>query len=159
MSRASLQGHRCEANLRVRRCSTTYLKWCQILFLITITASAVGFTSSISWCSSAIWIMVVSSLISLMMWTIKAPCYVCLWSPGYQCEAAPATAGPVIGCKRPLACLKQASAMWYVFAPRHWSACSETDGTLLAADVHLWSQGQAHCSGRLQHTLHHGPVV
>lgn len=83
---AMLQGHKCEAHLRVRRCSTTYLKWCQIFFLITITASAVGFTSSISWCSSAIWIMMVSALISLMMWTIKAPCYVCLWSPGYQCD-------------------------------------------------------------------------
>lgn len=70
--------------MRVARCSTAYLRFCQIFFISTVTASAVGFTSSISWCKSAIWITVVSSLISLMMWTVKAPCYVPLWSPGFR---------------------------------------------------------------------------
>ena len=82
---ARVQGHRCEANLKCHRISTSYLRYCQIVFLIFITTAAVGFTSSISWCQSGIWITFVSILISFMMWTIKAPCYVPVWSPGYQC--------------------------------------------------------------------------
>lgn len=67
------------------RVSTAYLRRWQIVFMILITASAVGFTSSISWCQSAIWMTIVSVSISFMMWGIKAPCYVPLWSPGFRC--------------------------------------------------------------------------
>jgi uncharacterized membrane protein YtjA (UPF0391 family) len=66
------------------RISTSYLRYCQIFFLITVTAAAVGFTSSISWCMSPVWMAGVSAMLSVMVWTIKAPCYVPLWSPGYK---------------------------------------------------------------------------
>lgn len=71
------------------RISTSYLRYCQIFFLITVTAAAVGFTSSISWCMNALWMACVSAMLSVMMWTIKAPCYVPLWSPGYKCFSVP----------------------------------------------------------------------
>ena len=90
-----VQGHRCEAYLKPQYYSHWYLRVMQFLFLLGITAAAVSFAVSVTWCSSDLWTTIALSTISATMWSIKAPLYIPVWSPSYWCALPPPCAVPL----------------------------------------------------------------
>lgn len=98
---AHVQGHRCEAYLKPQYYSHWYLRAMQFLFLLGITAAAVSFAVSVTWCSSDLWTSIALSTISATMWSIKAPLYIPVWSPSYWCaipRPAPHHHGALLAC-------------------------------------------------------------
>jgi hypothetical protein len=55
-----------------------------IAYILTVSASAILFAYSVSWCYAQVWIVASLFSMSLMMWTLKAPLYIPAWDPAYM---------------------------------------------------------------------------
>jgi hypothetical protein len=51
------------------------------MFLALMTIAAVTFASTVTWCKGQFWSLGTLGILSITMWSIKAPLYVPIWDP------------------------------------------------------------------------------